>query len=75
MIGLEIVELNKYGPLFNTGKVRPGSIIVSINNQAPSWENLIKAINNSFTGDEINFEILQNSKVEILKITTEASPS
>ncbi len=75
MIGLEIVELNEYGPLFNTGKVRPGSIIISINNQAPSWENLIKAINNSFTGDEINFEILQNSKVEILKITTEASPS
>ena len=75
MIGLEIVELKEYGPLFNTGKVRPGSIIISINNQAPSWENLIKAINNSFTGDEINFEILQNSKVEILKITTEASPS
>jgi S1-C subfamily serine protease len=74
MIGLEIVELKKYGPLFKSGIVMPGSIIISINNQAPSWENLIQAINSSFPGDEISFEILQNSKVEILKIATEAYP-
>ena len=75
MFGLEILELKEYGPLFSKGKIKPGSIIISINNQAPSWENLISAINNSFPGDEINFEILQNSTVEILTVTTEAFPS
>ncbi len=73
--GLEILELKEYGPLFSSGKIKPGSIIISINNQAPSWENLISAINNSFPGDEINFKILQNSTVEIFTVTTEAFPS
>ena len=75
MFGLEILELKEYGPLFSSGKIKPGSIIISINNQAPSWENLISAINNSFPGDEINFKILQNSTVEIFTVTTEAFPN
>ena len=75
MFGLEILELKEYGPLFSSGKIKPGSIIISINNQAPSWENLISTINNSFPGDEINFKILQNSTVEIFTVTTEAFPS
>ena len=75
MFGLEILELKEYGPLFSSGKIKPGSIIISINNQAPSWENLISAINNSFPGDEINFKILQNSTEEIFTVTTEAFPS
>ena len=75
MFGLEILELKEYGPLFSSGKIKPGSIIISINNQVPSWENLISAINNSFPGDEINFKILQNSTVEIFTVTTEAFPS
>jgi S1-C subfamily serine protease len=75
MFGLEILELKEYGPLFSSGKIKPGSIIISINNQAPSWENLISAINNSFPGDEINFKILQNSTVEIFTVTTEAFAS
>ena len=75
VFGLEILELKEYGPLFSSGKIKPGSIIISINNQTPSWENLISAINNSFPGDEINFKILQNSTVEIFTVTTEAFPS
>ena len=75
MFGLEILELKEYGPLFSSGKIKPGSIIISINNQVPSWENLISAINNSFPGDEINFKILQNSTVEIFTVTTEAFPN
>ena len=75
VFGLEILELKEYGPLFSTGKIKPGSIIISINNRAPSWENLISTINNSFPGDEINFKILQNSTVEIFTVTTEAFPS
>jgi S1-C subfamily serine protease len=75
VFGLEILELKEYGPLFSSGKIKPGSIIISINNQVPSWENLISAINNSFPGDEINFKILQDSTVEIFTVTTEAFPS
>ncbi|MEL0017372.1 MAG: trypsin-like peptidase domain-containing protein [Gammaproteobacteria bacterium] len=74
MFGLEILELREYGPLFNQGKIKPGSIILSINSQVPSWENLINALNNSFPGDEINFKVLHGADVENLKITTEAYP-
>ena len=42
--GLEILELRNYGPLFNNGKIKPGAIILSINNESPSWENLTSAL-------------------------------
>ena len=29
--GLEILELRNYGPLFNSGKIQPGAIILSVN--------------------------------------------
>ena len=73
--GLEILELRKYGPLFNSGKIKPGAIILSINNQSPTWENLTDALKNSFPGDEIDFQILQNSNVKDHKIITEAIPT
>ena len=72
--GLEILELRNYGPLFNSGKIQPGAIILSINNQTPTWENLTGALKNSFPGDEINFQILQNSNVKDYKVITEAIP-
>ena len=72
--GLEILELRNIGPLFNNGKIKPGAIILSINNESPSWENLTSALKNSFPGDEINFKILQDSNVEDYKIVTEAIP-
>ena len=74
MIGLEILELREYGPIFDQGKIKPGSIIISINNQVASWDNLISALNNSFPGDKINFKILQGSNEEDFEITTEAYP-
>jgi len=74
-VGLEISELKNYGPLFNSGKIEPGAIILSINSQSPTWENLIDALKNSFPGDEINFQILQNSNVRDYKVTTEAIPT
>jgi len=73
--GLEILELKNYGPLFNNGAVNEGAIILSINNKPPSWENLTGALNNSFPGDEINFQILQDSNVKTFKITTKAIPN
>jgi len=72
--GLEILELRNYGPLFNSGKIKPGALILSINNQTPTWENLTGALKNSFPGDEINFQILQNSNVKDFKVVTEAIP-
>ena len=72
--GLEILELRNIGPLFNNGKIKPGAIILSINNESPSWENLTSALKNSFPGDEINFQILQDSNVEDYKVVTEAIP-
>ena len=74
-IGLEILELKNYGPLFNSGKIKPGAIILSINNQSPTWENLIDALKNSFPGDEIDLQILQNSNVKDYKVITEAFPA
>ena len=72
--GLEILELKKYGPLFNIGKIKPGAIILSVNDKSPSWENLTYALNNSFPGDEISFQILQDSNVQKLTVMTEGFP-
>ena len=73
--GLEISELRNYGPLFNSGKIKPGAIILSINNESPTWENLTGALKNSFPGDEIDFQIMQNSNIKDYKIITEAIPT
>ena len=70
--GLEILELKNYGPLFKLGEINPGAIIISINDQPPSWENLTGALNNSFPGDQIKFEILQDAQISSYQITTEA---
>ena len=73
--GLEILELKEYGPLFKMGKIKQGSIILSINNKAPTWENLTRALNDSFPGDEIEIQILDDSNLMNFKIVTEALPS
>ena len=73
--GLEILEHRNYGPLFNSGKIKPGAIILSINNESPTWENLTGALKNSFPGDEIGFQILQNSNVKEYKVVTQAIPT
>ena len=73
--GLEILELKNYGPLYNSGKIKPGAIILSINNKSPTWENLTDALKNSFPRDKIDFQILQNSNIEDYKVVTEAIPT
>ena len=72
--GLEILELNNYGPLFNDGNIKPGAIILSVNDKPPSWENLTYALNNSFPGDEISFQILQDSNMQNFSVVTEGIP-
>jgi S1-C subfamily serine protease len=70
--GLEILESNKQGPLFENGDVKLGSIIVSINTQAASWENLTSALTNSFPGDNISLKILQDNKILRKDLVTKA---
>jgi putative serine protease PepD len=72
--GLEILELKNYGPLFNDGEIKAGAIILSVNNKLPSWDNLTHALNNSFPGDEISFQILQDSNVRNFTVVTEGVP-
>ena len=72
--GLEILELKNYGPLFNDGEIKPGAIILLVNDKPPSWENLTHALNNSFPGDKISFQILQDSKVQNFTVVTEGVP-
>ena len=72
--GLEILELKNYGPLFKDRKIKPGAIILSVNDKPPSWENLTYALNNSFPGDEISFQILQDSNVQNFTVITEGIP-
>ena len=70
--GLQILELKKYGPLYDTNNVQVGAIIISINSQVASWENLTEALKNSFPGDQIILEILQDNKVFKVELVTEA---
>ena len=70
--GLEILELKEEGPLFEDADVKPGAIIISINTETASWENLTAALRNSFPGDEIFLEILQENKIIKKDLVTRA---
>ena len=68
--GLEILELKDKGPLYEIGHAKQGDIIVKINDNIATWENLTGALNNSFPGDEIELKVLQNSKIKDLTLIT-----
>ena len=70
--GLEILELKEEGPLFEDADIKPGAIIISINTKTASWENLTDALRNSFPGDEIFLEILQENKIIKKDLVTRA---
>jgi len=72
VFGLEILELKQEGPLFEDADIKPGAIIVSINAKAASWENLTDALRDSFPGDEIFLEILQENKIIKKDLVTRA---
>ena len=71
--GLEILELKDKGPLYEIGHAKQGDIIVKINDNIATWENLTGALNNSFPGDEIELKVLQNSKIKDLTLITMAT--
>ena len=70
--GLEILELKEQGPLFEDADIKSGAIILSINDKAASWENLTDALKDSFPGDEIFLEILQENKIIKKDLVTRA---
>ena len=70
--GLEVLERKQDGPLFEDDNIQLGAIIISINDQVASWENLTEALNNSFPGDRISLSILQNNKIIKKDLVTEA---
>ena len=71
--GLEILELKEYGPLFEGGQIQLGTVIISINNQSATWENLTKALKSSFPGDRITLKILQkNNTINQIEVITQA---
>ena len=72
VFGLEILELKQEGPLFEDADIKPGAIIISINTKAASWENLTDALRDSFPGDEIFLEILQENKIIKKDLVTRA---
>ncbi|MDC0635903.1 trypsin-like peptidase domain-containing protein [Gammaproteobacteria bacterium] len=72
VFGLEILELKQEGPLFEDADIKLGAIIISINTKAASWENLTDALRDSFPGDEIFLEILQENKIIKKDLVTRA---
>ena len=73
--GLEILESKEYGPLFENGNIKVGAIIISINKEVASWENLTDALTSSFPGDKIFLEILQDNKIITKDLRTRAQGS
>ena len=73
--GLEILESKEYGPLFENGDIKVGAIIISINKEVASWENLTDALTSSFPGDKIFLEILQDNKIITKDLRTRAQGS
>ena len=70
--GLEILELKEQGPLFEDANIKSGAIIISINAKAASWENLTDALRNSFPGDEIFLEFVQDNQIIKKDLVTKA---
>ena len=70
--GLEILELKEQGPLFEDANIKSGAIIISINAKAASWENLTDALRNSFPGDEIFLEFIQDNQIIKKDLVTKA---
>ncbi len=69
--GLRIVEMQNKGPLFEKG-VKTNDVILRINNETASWNNLTSSLKFATLGENLSMEIL-NQKNEIISINFEAS--
>ena len=63
--GLKIIEIDEIGPLYEKG-IRVNDIIVRINEQDGTWNNLIQSMKFATLGEELQLEFYTNKKEIIL---------
>ena len=69
--GLQIVEIDSVGPLFDGG-ARANDIIIEINKEESSWNNLTKSLRFASLGDNIKLKLFtQGKKLKIIEITSD----
>ena len=59
--GLKVVEIESSGPLYEKG-VRTNDIIISINDEAANWNNLIKSLKFATLGEALNIDLIDQNK-------------
>ena len=66
--GLQIIEIDQLGPLYEKG-VRANDIIVEINKDLGSWNNLTKSLRFATLGDDIKLKLLtKNNEYKLVEI-------
>ena len=66
---LRIVEIGKFGPLYEQG-VRADDIIIEINEDAGTWINLTKSLRFAGLGNDIKLRLFSNNGDEkLIEIT------
>ena len=66
--GLQIIEIDQLGPLYEKG-VRANDIIVEINKDSGSWNNLTKSLRFATLGDDIKLKLLtKNNEYKLVEI-------
>ena len=69
--GLRIVEIDSVGPLFEEG-VRANDIIIEINQEESSWNNLTKSLRFASLGDDIKLKLFTTDKeFKVVEITSD----
>ena len=63
--GLKIIEIDEIGPLYEKG-IRVNDIIVRINQQDGTWNNLVQSMKFATLGEELQLEFYTNKKEIIL---------
>ena len=59
--GLRIIELDEIGPLYEKG-IRVNDIILKINGQNGSWNNLVQSMKFATLGEKLQLEFYTNGK-------------
>ena len=59
--GLRIIELDEIGPLYEKG-IRVNDIILKINGQSGSWNNLVQSMKFATLGEKLQLEFYTNGK-------------
>ena len=69
--GLRIIEIDKFGPLYESG-VRATDIIIEINEASSSWKNLTESLKSLTFNEIIKLKILSsNGQVRLVSISSD----